>query len=206
MGPNTTDLLHWRWRLLPADLLVRPQAILFCFFLIRRGGVDGDIHIDFPRGSRFGLPGGCGPLPTARGLRHEEMTWRHLNFFQPPIPYLPGPGTRIDWRAAGFKGRRVVPWAPQRAADRLDCFREALIMAMVQGNGRKGRWVTAWWATHGQPALAFGASSTIMSTAAGRRGRFYGRQPGVDCDEDAAGPPRPQLTSPVLSALESRPA
>jgi hypothetical protein len=39
-----------------------------------------DIHLDFPKGSRFVCPN-CG-ASDCRAYETEEMTWCHLNFFQ----------------------------------------------------------------------------------------------------------------------------
>ena len=59
-----------------------------------------DIHLDFPRGSRFRCPV-CG-REDATAYDTEEKSWRHLKFFPAPgLPAMPGspdklPGLRSE--------------------------------------------------------------------------------------------------------------
>lgn len=85
-----------------------------------------DIHIDFPKGSRFACPG-CGAADCP-AYDTEEMTWRHLNFFQHQA-YLHARVPRIDCRSCGIK-KVSVPWAREGSGFAL--LFEALIMALVQ--------------------------------------------------------------------------
>ena len=100
-------------------------------WLVRRSDFDPerrrlDIHIDFPRGRRFACPGGgaadCPAYDT------EEMTWRHLNFFQHHA-YLHARVPRIECASCGIK-KVSVPWAREGSGFAL--LFEALIMALVQ--------------------------------------------------------------------------
>jgi transposase len=84
-----------------------------------------DIHIDFPAGSRFPCPdcgaAGCSVHDT------EQMTWRHLNFFQHQA-WLHARVPRVRCAKCGV--RRVgVPWA--RPGSGFTLLFEALLMAMV---------------------------------------------------------------------------
>ena len=100
-------------------------------WLVRRSDFDPqrrrlDIHIDFPRGSRFACPG-CGAADCP-AYDTEEMTWRHLNFFQHHA-YLHARVPRIDCASCGIK-KVSVPWAREGSGFAL--LFEALIMALVQ--------------------------------------------------------------------------
>jgi len=100
-------------------------------WLVRRSDFDPqrrrlDIHIDFPRGSRFACPG-CGAADCP-AYDTEEMTWRHLNFFQHHA-YLHARVPRIDCASCGIK-KVSVPWA--REGSGFAFLFEALIMALVQ--------------------------------------------------------------------------
>jgi transposase len=100
-------------------------------WLVRRSDFDPerrrlDIHIDFPRGSRFACPG-CGAADCP-AYDTEEMTWRHLNFFQHHA-YLHARVPRIDCESCGIK-KVSVPWAREGSGFAL--LFEALIMALVQ--------------------------------------------------------------------------
>jgi transposase len=79
-----------------------------------------------PRGSRFACPG-CGAADCP-AYDTEEMTWRHLNFFQHHA-YLHARVPRIDCASCGIK-KVSVPWAREGSGFAL--LFEALIMALVQ--------------------------------------------------------------------------
>ena len=83
-----------------------------------------DIHIDFTVGSRFTCPS-CG---AANCPAHdtEQMTWRHLNFFQHQA-YLHARVPRVRCAKCGVK-TVGVPWAREGGFTLLF---EALIMALV---------------------------------------------------------------------------
>jgi transposase len=84
-----------------------------------------DIHIDFAAGSRFACPT-CG---TANCPAHdtEQMTWRHLNFFQHQA-YLHARVPRVRCAKCGVK-KVSVPWA--REGGGFTLLFEALVMALV---------------------------------------------------------------------------
>ena len=65
-----------------------------------------DIHIDFTPGSRFACPScGAGNCPTHDT---EQMTWRHLNFFQHQA-YLHARVPRVRCDRCGVKKVSVPP-------------------------------------------------------------------------------------------------
>lgn len=84
-----------------------------------------DIYLDFPRGSGFPCPscgaGSCAAYDT------EEVTWRHLNFFQHEA-YLHARVPRVTCKTCGVK-RVSVPWA--REGSGFTLLFEALVMAMM---------------------------------------------------------------------------
>ena len=84
-----------------------------------------DIHIDFTPGSRFKCPS-CG---TSNCPAHdtEQMTWRHLNFFQHQA-YLHARVPRVRCDQCGVK-KISVPWA--RPDSGFTLLFEALLMALV---------------------------------------------------------------------------
>ncbi len=84
-----------------------------------------DIHLDFPRGSRFPCPG-CGAADCP-AYDTEQMTWRHLNFFQHQA-YLHARVPRVRCTGCGVK-KVSVPWA--RDGSGFTLLSEALVMAMV---------------------------------------------------------------------------
>jgi transposase len=84
-----------------------------------------DIRLDFPRGSTFPCPT-CA-APGCRAYDTEEMTWRHLNFFQHEA-YLHAFVPRVTCTACGVK-KVAVPWA--RAGSGFTLLFEALIMTML---------------------------------------------------------------------------
>lgn len=84
-----------------------------------------DIHLDFPRGSRFACPD-CGSADCP-AYDTEEMTWRHLNFFQHDA-YLHARVPRVKCPGCGVR-RVSVPWA--RAGSGFTLLFEALAMTMM---------------------------------------------------------------------------
>jgi transposase len=84
-----------------------------------------DIHIDFAAGSRFGCP----HCDAAHCPVHdtEQMTWRHLNFFQHQA-YLHARVPRVRCTRCGVR-KVSVPWA--REGGGFTLLFEALIMALV---------------------------------------------------------------------------
>lgn len=83
-----------------------------------------NIHIDFPPGSRFACPD-CGAADCP-AYDTEQMTWRHLNFFQHQA-WLHARVPRVRCGKCGV--RRVgVPWA--RPGSGFTLLFEALVMAM----------------------------------------------------------------------------
>jgi len=84
-----------------------------------------DIHLDFPRGSRFGCPD-CGAADCP-AYDTEEMTWRHLNFFQHET-YLHARVPRVTCSGCGIK-RVSLPWA--REGSGFTLLFEALAMTMM---------------------------------------------------------------------------
>ncbi len=84
-----------------------------------------DIYLDFPRGSRFACPD-CGSADCP-AYDTEEMTWRHLNFFQHEA-YLHARVPRVRCPGCGVK-RVSVPWA--RDGSGFTLLFEALAMTMM---------------------------------------------------------------------------
>jgi len=84
-----------------------------------------DIRLDFPRGSRFPCPD-CGAADCP-AYDTEQMTWRHLNFFQHQA-WLHARVPRVRCPACGIK-KIGVPWA--RAGSGFTLLFEALVMAMI---------------------------------------------------------------------------
>lgn len=84
-----------------------------------------DIHIDFPAGSRFPCPD-CGAADCP-AYDTEQMTWRHLNFFQHQA-WLHARVPRVRCTKCGVR-RLGVPWA--RPGSGFTLLFEALLMAMV---------------------------------------------------------------------------
>jgi transposase len=84
-----------------------------------------DIHIDFAPGSRFACPN-CG-VANCPAYDTEQMTWRHLNFFQHQA-YLHARVPRVRCNACGVK-KVTVPWA--RADSGFTLLFEALLMSLV---------------------------------------------------------------------------
>ena len=84
-----------------------------------------DIHIDFAAGSRFACPS-CGAA-NCPAYDTEQMTWRHLNFFQHQA-YLHARVPRVRCTACGIR-KITVPWA--RPDSGFTLLFEALLMSLV---------------------------------------------------------------------------
>jgi transposase len=112
-----TDLLQMALGLLPPWMVVSSKFDAAAKRL--------DIHLDFPRGSRFACPG-CGAADCP-AHDTEEMSWRHLNFFQHEA-YLHARVPRVRCRDCGVK-RVPVPWA--RDGSGFTLLFEALAMTMM---------------------------------------------------------------------------
>jgi transposase len=85
-----------------------------------------DVAIDFPKGSRFACPS-CGAAECP-AYDTEEMTWRHLNFFQHEA-YLHARVPRVQCKACGIR-KVAAPWA--REGSGFTLLFEALVMLMVR--------------------------------------------------------------------------
>ena len=85
-----------------------------------------DIHIDFPRGSRF-VCSGCGEGGRPAHDTKEE-TWRHLDFFQHKA-FLHARVPRADCPACGVL-KVNVPWA--RAGSGFTLLFEGVLMSMAK--------------------------------------------------------------------------
>ena len=84
-----------------------------------------DIHIDFDAGSRFACPS-CGAADCP-AYDTEQMTWRHLNFFQHQA-HLHARVPRVRCAKCGIK-KVGVPWA--RPDSGFTLLFEALLMNLV---------------------------------------------------------------------------
>src|SRR5581483_12459179 len=84
-----------------------------------------DINIDFAAGSRFPCPS-CG-VADCPAYDTEQMTWRHLNFFQHQA-YLRARVPRVRCAKCGVK-KIAVPWA--RPASGFTLLFEALLMSLA---------------------------------------------------------------------------
>jgi transposase len=84
-----------------------------------------DIYIDFATGSRFSCPS-CGAAECP-AYDTEQMTWRHLNFFQHQA-YLHARVPRVRCNTCGIK-KLTVPWA--RPDSGFTLLFEALVMSLV---------------------------------------------------------------------------
>lgn len=86
-----------------------------------------DIHLDFPRGSKFPCSE-CGEKGGAYDT--EEREWRHLNFFQ-HTTHLHARYPRVKCDEHGVK-RVMVPWS--RPGSGFTLLFEALIMVFAKNN------------------------------------------------------------------------
>ena len=84
-----------------------------------------DIHIDFAAGARFACPS-CGAADCP-AYDTEQMTWRHLNFFQHQA-HLHARVPRVRCSRCGVK-KIAVPWA--RPDSGFTLLFEALLMSLV---------------------------------------------------------------------------
>jgi transposase len=112
-----TELFQMALALLP------PWTVTECRFDAQARQLD--IRLNFPRGSTFSCPT-CA-APGCHAYDTEEMTWRHLNFFQHEA-YLHAFVPRVTCTACGVK-TVAVPWA--RAGSGFTLLFEALIMTML---------------------------------------------------------------------------
>jgi len=85
-----------------------------------------DIHLAFPKGSRFACP--CCGGADCPAYDTEDKQWRHLNFFQHEA-YLHARVPRVTCKSCGIK-RISVPWA--RDGSGFTLLFEALIMPLVK--------------------------------------------------------------------------
>lgn len=95
---NETELFQAALGLMP------PWVVDHCSFTVEPGRLD--IYLDFPRGSTFSCPE-C--ATACKAYDTEELTWRHLNFFQHQT-FLHARTPRVDCARCGVR-RIVVPWA-----------------------------------------------------------------------------------------------
>ena len=104
--------------------LLPPWKVDRCDFDQTAGRLD--IHLDFPRGSVFTCPvcqaAGCKAYDT------EELTWRHLNFFQHQA-FLHARTPRVDCSQCGIH-RVTVPWA--RPDSGFTLLFEALVLMLAK--------------------------------------------------------------------------
>ena len=84
-----------------------------------------NIHLDFPRGSRFKCPN-CGKDVPAYDTK--EKRWRHMNFFQHKA-YLHCPAPRTNCHDCGIKSIKL-PWA--RPGIGFTLLFEAFVMALAR--------------------------------------------------------------------------
>jgi transposase len=85
-----------------------------------------DIHLAFPKGSRFACP--CCGAADCSAYDTQDKQWRHLNFFQHEA-YLHARVPRVTCKSCGIK-RISVPWA--RDGSGFTLLFEALIMPLVK--------------------------------------------------------------------------
>ena len=119
--------------------------------------VELDIHIDFAAGSRFACP--CCGAADCPAYDTEQMSWRHLDFFQHQA-FLYARVPRVHCTRCGIK-TLSVPWA--RPDSGFTLLFEALVMSLVQRC-----WSTLWpvWSANMTPGR--GASFTITSIVPGQ--------------------------------------
>ena len=84
-----------------------------------------DIHIDFAAGSRFACP--CCGAADCPAYDTEQMSWRHLDFFQHQA-FLYARVPRVHCTRCGIK-TLSVPWA--RPDSGFTLLFEALVMSLV---------------------------------------------------------------------------
>jgi len=103
--------------------LLPPWLVSRCTFEESAGRLD--IHLDFPRGSVFPCPV-CG-VPC-KAYDTDELTWRHLNFFQHQA-FLHARTPRVECSRCGIH-RVAVPWA--RGDSGFTLLFEALVMVLAK--------------------------------------------------------------------------
>lgn len=94
-----------------------------CSFTVESGRLD--IYLDFPRGSTFPCPV-C--ADDAKAYDTENLTWRHLNFFQHQT-YLHARTPRVECPRCGVH-RVAVPWA--RPDSGFTLLFEAFVMQLAK--------------------------------------------------------------------------
>src|ERR1035437_7661484 len=103
--------------------LLPPWLVSRCTFSESAGRLD--IHLDFPRGGVFPCPV-CGVFCKAYDT--DELTWRHLNFFQHQA-FLHARTPRVQCSRCGVH-RVAVPWA--RPDSGFTLLFEALVMMLAK--------------------------------------------------------------------------
>src|ERR1035438_4871684 len=103
--------------------LLPPWLVSRCTFEESAGRLD--IHLDFPRGSVFPCPV-CG-VPC-KAYDTDDLTWRHLNFFQHQA-FLHARPSRVECSRCGIH-RVAVPWA--RADSSFTLLFEALVVMLAK--------------------------------------------------------------------------
>jgi transposase len=103
--------------------LLPPWLVSRCTFEQSAGRLD--IHLDFPRGAVFLCPL-CG-VPC-KAYDTEELTWRHLNFFQHQT-FLHARTPRVECSHCGVH-RVAVPWA--RPESGFTLLFDALVMMLAK--------------------------------------------------------------------------
>jgi transposase len=114
---NETELFQAALGLAP------PWVVDQCSFSVESGRLD--IHLDFPRGSTFPCPE-C--ATASKAYDTEDLTWRHLNFFQHQT-FLHARTPRVDCVRCGVH-RIAVPWA--RPDSGFTLLYEAFVMQLVK--------------------------------------------------------------------------
>ena len=103
--------------------LLPPWLVSRCTFDESAGRLD--IHLDFPRGSVFPCPVCAVPC---KAYDTDEVTWRHLNFFQHQA-FLHARTPRVACARCGVH-RVAVPWA--RPDSGFTLLFEALVLLLAK--------------------------------------------------------------------------
>ena len=103
--------------------LAPPWVVERCEFSVESGRLD--IYLDFPRGSNFACPE-C--AAASKAYDTDELTWRHLNFFQHETR-LHARTPRVDCARCGVH-RVTVPWA--RPDSGFTLLFEAFVMQLAK--------------------------------------------------------------------------
>ena len=114
---NETELFQAALGLAP------PWVVNRCEFSVESGRLD--IYLDFPRGSPFACPE-C--AAASKAYDTDELTWRHLNFFQHET-HLHARTPRVDCARCGVH-RVAVPWA--RPDSGFTLLFEAFVMQLAK--------------------------------------------------------------------------